>query len=110
MLLNEFSCCSWYSLVAAYLLSLWKNWRVWQRLRWACRDSFLNRLAEKLRVQISAAFGAHFVLLNHDTVRIGESILANAGDLPGDLDSRFVGLDREVTLIHLLGNHGLGEL
>src|SRR5579864_6633300 len=50
-------------------------------------EALLLRLAEKLRMNVRAALASFFRRFDHERVRLGKGVLANAGNLPGDFHS-----------------------
>ena len=67
-------------------------------------------MVEQLRMQIVALVGFVFVHFQGNAVRVGPRVLANAGDLSGNLDTRFVRLDREGVVTNFRCDDGLGKL
>ena len=66
--------------------------------------------AIRLRVEVPASLIGLFLDFDLDAVGIGELVLPNAGNLPGNLDVRLVGPDREPVISDLLRNDGLSKL
>src|SRR5205085_1671088 len=68
------------------------------------------RLALGSGVEEEAALGGRLVLRDRDAVGVRKRVLPNAGHLPGDLDARFVGFDREAVSRDLPGDDRLCKL
>src|SRR5277367_5860636 len=69
----------------------------------------LGGLTEKLRVLVEAAFVGWFLLLNDQRMSLGIGVLANSGDLPGDLYVGGIGANGELVTGDLLGDDRLSE-
>jgi hypothetical protein len=73
-------------------------------------DALLLRCAIQFGVKIVTPLARVFLHFYRDPVRIGPGILADAGDLPGNLHVRLVRPDAELMVGHLAAHDGLGEL
>lgn len=73
-------------------------------------DTALTRLAESIWLQVRAALLWPLRHLDLSRMRDRESILPDSGYLPGNFQIRFVGLDRELTVIQLAENDRLSKL
>ena len=73
-------------------------------------DGAVFRFAVELGVRVAPALGLWLLVFYLGPVGLGPRVVADAGDLPGDLDVRPVGLDGEVAARDLLGDDRLGEL
>lgn len=62
----------------------------------------LGRLAQFHRVQVESALAGRLWLLHRDAVRVGVGVLADAGHLPGDLQTRRAAGDLEAVILHLV--------
>lgn len=73
-------------------------------------DVFFGTQPIGFGVQVEAAFFGGFILFDFDGMGLGVGVLADAGDLLGDFDVGFVGLDDKMIIFDFFGDDGLGEL
>src|SRR5579872_2628513 len=73
-------------------------------------DRFIMRRAKELGMQVQAAIPRCFRLLDGNPVSVRPRILANARDLPRDLNVGFVGLNAELVIGYFGGHDRLGKL
>ena len=65
---------------------------------------------EQFRMQIVPLILRRLVHFHGDTMGVGPGVLANPGDLPGDLYVGLVGFDDEAAIRHFRRDNGLREL
>jgi len=68
------------------------------------------RVPKQLRMDAVAVVPCGLVHFNLDAMRVGPSVLTNAGDLPGNLHVGLAGLDGETAISHFCRDDGLREL
>src|SRR5437016_2560668 len=73
-------------------------------------NPFHPGLTEHLRVEIRSALGAYFLLLDDDAMCVGERVVPNASDLPGNFYVGLVCLNDEMPLLDFFPHDGLREL
>jgi hypothetical protein len=74
------------------------------------RDAQFTLVAEELGMDVVALIERRFVYFHLDAMRVGPSVLADAGYLPGNFHSRLAGLDGEAAVVHFCRDDGLCKL
>src|SRR5580704_2631954 len=74
------------------------------------RDVRFALVSEQLWMDVMPLVLCCFVYFHPDAMRVGPGVLADAGDLPGNLHARLAGLDGETSICDFRRDPGLGGL
>src|SRR5579872_2348343 len=87
------------------------GFRLTSKFRMPCQGNVpLGRCSVQFWVQVEAALPRCFVLLDGNAMSVGPGVLTNSGDLPGNLNIRFISHDSKLVVGDLLGDDRLREL